>query len=379
MAAAALTCGACSSGDGSADSPTTPAASSDGLALNELQMIGTHNSYHVAPETRLFEAEKAAVEAFGEPAKALGDINALNYTHQSLTDQLESGIRSFELDIWADPEGGLFAKPLAPSMLNVPDTPIPSGLDAPGFKVLHIVDIDFGTTCPTFVGCLQEIRAWSDANADHVPIVINVELKDDPLPAPLDITKVVKIDATQMDALDAEIRSVFDDERLLTPDDVRGDAETLRDAVTTEGWPEIDDVRGQIMLFMDNAGGYRTDYLAGHPSLEGRVLFTSSAEDGDDDQAVVKINDPTEAPRITELVKQGFFIRTRADADLVEATTGDTTDRDLALESGAQVVSTDFPIGEPAANGYVVGFEKGPQVRCNRVIVERCPAGGVER
>lgn len=341
-------------------------------------MVGTHNSYHVAPEPRLFEAEKAAIEAFGEQAKSLGDINSLNYTHQSLTRQLDSGIRSFELDVWADPEGGLFAKPLAPSLLKVPDVTIPPRLDAPGFKVLHIVDIDFGTTCPTFVGCLEEIKAWSDANSNHVPIVINVELKDGPLPSPLDITKVVKIDAAQMDALDAEIRSVFDEDRLLTPDDVRGDATTLHEAVTTEGWPELDDVRGQIMLFMDNGGGYRSDYLSGHPSLEGRVLFTSSAEDGDDDQAVVKINDPTDAPRITELVKQGFFIRTRADADLTEATTGDTTNRQLALDSGAQIVSTDYPIAEPAANGYVVAFDDGAQVRCNKVIVDACPTGRLE-
>lgn len=174
---------------------------------------------------------------------------------------------------------------------------------------------------------------------------------------------------------DAEIRSVFEEDRLLTPDDVRGDAATLREAVTTTGWPKLGDVRGQVMLFMDNGGDLHDLYLTGHPSLEGRALFTSAAEDGDDDEAVVKVNDPAEAPRITRLVNDGFFVRTHADADLTEAQTNDTTDREITLRSGAQVVSTDFPIAEPAANGYVVAFPAGPQVRCNPVLVTGAPDG----
>ena len=108
------------------------------------------------------------------------------------------------------------------------------------------------------------------------------------------------------------------------------------------------------------------------------MLFTSAAADGDDDEAVVKVNDPKEAPRITQLVKQGFFVRTRADADLVEATANDTTNRTITLGSGAQVVSTDFPIGEAASNGYDVAFKPGPQVRCNAVVMKRCPTGPLE-
>lgn len=357
---------------------TSATSASDGLTLNELQMIGTHNSYHVAPEAKLFEAEKAIAAGLGPDAGGLGDINSLGYTHQPLPDQLESGIRSFELDAYSDPEGGRYAKPLAPEYLGITDTPMPTGMDQPGFKVLHIADVDFISTCQTLVGCLTEIKTWSDAHPDHVPIVINLELKADGLPASLNATVPAPIDAAALDALDTEIRSVFDEDQLLTPDDVRGDAATLRDAVTTTGWPKLADVRGQVMIFMDNGGEVHEAYLAGHPSLEGRVLFTSAAEDGDDDEAVVKVNDPKEAPRITQLVKDGFFVRTRADADLAEAKTNDTTNREITLDSGAQVVSTDFPIAEPAANGYVVAFPKGPQVRCNAVIVKACPTGPLE-
>jgi len=36
-------------------------------------------------------------------------------------------------------------------------------MQAPGFKVLHVQDIDFRSHCNTFKLCLTQIREWSDA------------------------------------------------------------------------------------------------------------------------------------------------------------------------------------------------------------------------
>jgi Phosphoinositide phospholipase C, Ca2+-dependent len=47
----------------------------------------------------------------------------------------------------------------------------------PGVKVLHIVDLDYETTCVRLVTCLQQVEDWSDANPGHVPIPILLELK----------------------------------------------------------------------------------------------------------------------------------------------------------------------------------------------------------
>ena len=72
---------------------------------------------------------------------------------------------------------------------------------------------------------------------------------------------------------------------------------------------------------MDNGGHYRTDYLAGHPSLHGRVLFTN-AQPGDADAAFVEHNDALAATNVAEiqdLVRKGYVVRTRADADTVQA------------------------------------------------------------
>ncbi len=50
-------------------------------------------------------------------------------------------------------------------------------LDEPGFKVLHIPHIDYGTRCHTFVEALETVRDWSLENHNHLPIMILVEVK----------------------------------------------------------------------------------------------------------------------------------------------------------------------------------------------------------
>jgi hypothetical protein len=47
------------------------------------------------------------------------------------------------------------------------------------------------------------------------------------------------------DDLEAEVLSVFDEEQIITPDDVRGDADTLEEAVLEDGWPTIAGQQGE--------------------------------------------------------------------------------------------------------------------------------------
>lgn len=350
--------------------PTEPAGD-DAVRLNELQFIGSHNSYHRVPDTSIMQWLLFGAAAVPEIADALGDPRQLNYTNEPLTTQLANGLRTFELDVFADPAGGTFSRPLLPELLGLP-VPRPTGLDEPGMKVLHIQDIDYRSTCPTLVACLEEMRAWSDDNPDHLPIVVNLELKDDPLPEPFGGTPLTPFDADQLDALDDEIRQVLGD-RLITPDDVRGEASDLRTAVRTVGWPTVAESRGRFLFFMDNADK-RSLYLDGHPSLEGRVLFTSSGQ-GQPDGAVLKENDPGDGSHIRSLVEQGYLVRTRADADVVAPS---VDQRDAALASGAQIVHSDFPPGRSMVpGGYVVSFGTRVAARCNPVLTtpESCAPG----
>ena len=343
--------------------PSTPVGD-DQLRLNQLQLIGSHNSYHIAPAPQILDLLANAASVFPQVAAGLGDPATLRYTHATLPQQLARGLRTFELDVYADPDGGRFTQPVLASTIGFQDPLLPSNLGQPGLKVLHIADIDWRTQCATLQECLGQIRGWSDAHPGHLPIVINLELKADGLPDPLIGTPILPFDGPMLDVVDAELRAAVGD-RLITPDDVRGSAPDLRTAITTTGWPTVAASRGKILFFMDNSG-LRNAYLQGHPSLAGRVMFTSSGE-GQPDGAILKENSPGDGSRIAQLVAQGYIVRTRADQDLTPSIDGVRTQADIALASGAQIVHTDFPAGEPAGNGYVVAFGLPVQGRCNPV------------
>ena len=239
------------------------------LRLNQVQSLGSHNSYHGPTTPQILDVLRGL-----DPASA----DSLEYSHPPLPEQFQNeGIRQIELDVFADPAGGLYSKRVALDALGVPN-PTPPELLQPGFKVLHIQDVDFNSTCLTFVACLDQVKSWSDAHPRHLPIAILVELKDDPIADPFNLGFVtpIPIDGPQLDAVDAEIRSVFSEDEMITPDDVRGSHPTLESAVLSgTGWPTLADSAGKVMFLMDNASK-RDLYRAGRPSLEGRVLFTNA-------------------------------------------------------------------------------------------------------
>ncbi len=167
---------------------------------------------------------------------------------------------------------------------------------------------------------------------------------------------------------------MFSPEQLLVPDDVRGDFATLEAAILTEGWPRLREARGRIMFALDNGGDLRDNYIVGHTSLAGRVLFTDSPV-GTPEAAFMKRNDPLGNPgEIESLVEQGYMVRTRADADTVQARSGDTTQRDAALASGAHFISTDYPVPDPRFSDYQVRLPGNGIARCNPVSPGNCAA-----
>src|SRR4051812_33355114 len=88
------------------------------LRLNQIQIKATHNSYHVETEGNT--------------------IPALAYSHVKLAEQLAAqGVRGLELDVHY-------------SHLSKE------------FNVFHESYFDEGTTCRSFVTCLEEIKGWSD-------------------------------------------------------------------------------------------------------------------------------------------------------------------------------------------------------------------------
>jgi hypothetical protein len=362
----------CSSGSERSTASTTRAPTTttirpdDDLKLNQIQVIGTHNSFHQAPTADEL-AKLAALDA--------EQAGQREYTHPDLTTQLgEEKIRQIELDVFADSKGGLYSDPaFATDPVSTPYGPSPASdpMDEPGTKVLHEQDVDYHSVCPTLVSCLDEVKTWSDANPDHVPIAIDIQFKDGPLIfAVPDQAVPEKWTSEAMDGLDDEIRSVFAADRIITPDDVRGDHATLEEAVRAGDWPTLGASRGKVLFLMVNPEPYRSIYLDGHEGLKGRILFTN-AEPGQPDASYLGIDDPVaDGKRITELVEQGYLVRTRADANAVEATADDDTRLRAALASGAQWVSTDYPGPDGAASlgsSYTAELPGFLAARCNPV------------
>jgi hypothetical protein len=333
------------------------------LKINQIQVIGTHNSYHagIAPnESKLWQEKYAAA------------YQGLDYQHQSLRNQLESGVRQIELDVYADTKGGRYAHPSGPQMVAAAHLPADPEFDPerimlkPGFKVMHVQDVDYRSTCQPFIACLEQVKAWSKTHPDHVPIFILVETKQGAPSGDLHLTVPESFTSATFDALDAEIRSVFPPKELITPDDVRGNYTTLNAAVLAGNWPTLAGARGKVIFLMDQRA-VGPVYLEGHASLRGRVIFTN-ATPGQPDAAFIERNDGP-AEEIAALVKQGYLIRARTDSDTKEARTNSTSTRDAMMASGAQILSTDYPKDEPArwAGNYVVTLPDGVVARCNPI------------
>jgi hypothetical protein len=337
-------------------------SSNDSVRMNQIQVIGTHNSYHagLAPsEAKLLMSKNPKLS------------DALDYRHRPLDQQLTSGVRQIELDIYADSEGGRYAHPQGPDAVaaaGLPQDPPfdPLGLmNRPGFKVMHVQDIDFRSTCQQLIACLRIVRKWSQTHPKHLPIYILIETKQADLPPQYHAQSPEKFTSPTFDALDAEIHSVFPKNETITPDQVRGKRETLEYAVLHNQWPTLAKARGKVVFLMDQRP-VGPVYLEGHRSLRGRIIFTNS-EPGQPDCAFTEENEGTQEV-IAALVRKGYLVRTRTDADTKEARNNDTARRDLAFASGAQLLSTDYPSSEPSPwSDYSVGFENGAVARCNPV------------
>jgi hypothetical protein len=326
-----------------------PAAARDAapLRLNDVQVIGTHNSYKRAMPAATMARLRAADPKLAE---------ALDYAHRDLNEQLDKGARQLEIDVNYDPQGGHYARGS--------DDP---ALRRPGYKVLHIPGIDNSSSCVLLTDCLTIIRRWSDAHPRHVPIMLMFNVKDEQNAARGGIDSIVP-DAAGYDALDAEIRAVLPPAKLITPDDVQGRYPTLRDAVRANNWPTLEQARGKILFAMDEPPAKVALYRGARRSLEGRVFFINTDE-GSPAAAYLTLNETmADAARIRRDVAAGYLVRTRADAETREARSNDTRRRDTALASGAHYVSTDYLWPDPRfPGGYRVALPGGGVARCNPV------------
>lgn len=333
------------------------------VQLNQIQTVGTHNSYHVENS----EAEKNVRELV-KPGTGRGGEE---YTHVPLPEQLsQQKVRQVELDVVRDPDGGRFANPLLRQLTHSGPW-FPAIMNRPGIKILHEEDVDYRSNCLTFVECLGEIKYWSDNHPGAIPITILLQFDDGAGPnfPPYKVQPLLPWTKDAMVEAEHEVLSVFPQRQLITPDDVRQPGLTLHQSVTQHGWPTLAQSRGKVLFGMDND---RDAYVQGNPNLENRLFFTNSQDALDEPDAAFAIRDEADSLEtvIQGLVKEGMLIRTRADTPEVQAKSGDTTRRDAAFASGGQVVSTDYPVRGMAARwgtDYYAALPGRLIARCNPV------------
>lgn len=341
----------------SSELPPSSALDDDCDCLNDIQVIGSHNSYKIAVEQPILDFVAQLDQRLSQ---------SLEYEHLPISAQLDLGLRNLEFDVFYDPTGGHYSNPRGLEIIsNLGLTPLPYDegdvLETLGLKMFHAQDVDFRSHHLLFKDGLLTLKNWSDQHKNHTPIIVLINAKDDAIPLTKD---PVPFDITGIKRINDEISEVFDLSQLITPDDVRKDFQTLEVAVLTEGWPALEESKGKILFVLDENATKTNLYLSSFPSLSGAIMFVNVAE-GTPESAFHIINDPiANQVEIQRLVSLGYMVRTRADADTFEARANDTIRFQAAITSGAQVISTDYYIPSTLFNSnYQVIFEDGSYER----------------
>jgi hypothetical protein len=133
------------------------------------------------------------------------------------------------------------------------------------------------------------------------------------------------------------------------------------------------------MLVLHTRGKPAELYTKNRPSLQGRTMMMESQE-GAPFAAVFILNNPRN-PRIPELVRRGFYVRTTGDGGRNAGGAEAAKYIAMTLASGAQLVTTDYPEGETdAKTGYTVRLPERTPVRCNPLLaLDKIPAADMDR
>ncbi|MGB0648361.1 MAG: Ca2+-dependent phosphoinositide-specific phospholipase C [Bradymonadia bacterium] len=285
--------------------------SDDRMRVNHLQALGTHNSYHLAPDI---------------------DFLPWNYSHLPLDEQLSiQGVRQFELDIFQNQAGA--------------------------FDVYHILFADDRSTCESLTTCLQVLKAWSDLNPGHHPLLVLIEPKSYLDPPDMVILKLNEV-----------LEQTWGRSRLVTPQLLRRTYENVRDSIRAEGWLTLGETRNRLIPILHTSGALRAANLSFDGDEAGSLMLSDAYGNLEAPYAAYhSLNNPlTSQERIEAVVRANHLVRTRADSDGEESNAVDYQRAMVALASGAHFISTDFPF-PPTADTYGFVIPMGTPSRCNPI------------
>lgn len=245
-----------------------------GAKLNEIRYIASHNSYKtgLTPETKYFY--------HGPLAAIMG--KQYDYIFDTITEQLNAGIRSIELDA------------------NKVKT-------ADGFRIecLHSDMLETNSTMIDFDKGLKEIRMWMDRNENALPIIVLVEPKGGK-----------KFDLEAFDKFDEMLFENFG-EKLVTPKkllDAAGvsDFDEFR---AKNAYPTVESLKGKIIFLLHEKDSLET-YMQRDPDMQKSAMnialdYATVQKKGKDYSRfsfTVILNDPTKhKDRISEAINRDNF------------------------------------------------------------------------
>lgn len=340
------------------------------VRLNQLQVIGSHNSY----KTGLDEQVANKLDEL-----QTGFADKVSYAHPTLSEQLDLGLRQLEIDVLADSQGGRYANPLSQAWTKNPlySNVQKQQLAKPGFKVLHIPDVDVSSHCVLFAECLTQLKNWSNQHPHHLPIYILFNVKE---------TRWKNIAGVQPElfsvshyqALSKEIAKVLGQEKLLTPANIKQPNQDLAESIKSQGWPKLESVRGKFVFIFDaNERQLQCFEQVSSPNMF--AAWPASHPNA----AFLLFNNPQQQHElITQAVAQGFIVRTRADE--FNAQKSPHNRAKSAITSDAQIISSDFylgakqiPLNAPSVSFKLVKKQNvkqptNPFVRCLSSVTD-CP------
>lgn len=301
-----------------------------GIKFNELAFIATHNSY----QSTSIDETKEVFKKLSDLTFGLISEKTADFESETLTNQLNCGIRSLEMDIETFDRNGEIS-----------------------FTCMHSPYIEMTTTCYDFALAMKEIAMWSDNNPNHLPITIIIEPKS--LFIPLEDMEFFNLDYAK--ALDETLRETLG-EKLFTPADMLRDYSSFGEMRAADDWCEVKDMLGKVVVLMHECS-VTEDYIKLDASIKTQAMFPMLRKNDvkRDCTSFILMNEPDKLLKVQDTVidENKVMVRTRAD----EFTKVSEKTYKQAMESKANIVSTDYPPRtDNTADSYVVTFD-GKTVR----------------
>ena len=306
------------------------AALESGVRLDDLSYIATHNSYQT-------HSVSAWVRACTSISRILPDVmpdGTGTLDHETLTDQLNAGIRSFELDVEAASKAG-----------------------KPYFYCMHSPVIDMTTSCYDFALALREVRLWSEHHPSHLPITIILEPKLRFVP----MGSLRFFSLQYANALDAFLREHLGD-TLLEPADMLREYTTFAEMRQADDW--LPDLCGKVLVLFhydwQDDGEIINAYMRQDETFRTQAMFPLHVDSSLPNACFLAYNEPQTVQDLQDMLsREHFIVRTRTDAHPIRS----DERRSTALICGAQILSTDYPPRFSSDADDPVSFPDGKTVR----------------